>query len=178
MSSPEVESAIPKAPTIDYAMDEAGKITRTDKDSITHVATYDAATKVLRLVPEWARFRAPVVRWINEQDIGIESVILEGDKPDKVSSDIPPPPKKLMQFGDKTPALVEWYKKYKPAEYRARYGVRGPGTVTKTRKIMDPVTGRPTTETYHVEATIAERKTHLTEKPDASDQGTGEYADA
>lgn len=38
--------------------------------------------------------------------------------------DIPPPPKKNPQFGDKTPAYVNWLRQHRPDVYEDRYGVQ------------------------------------------------------
>lgn len=73
----------------------------------------------------------------------------------------PQPPKKNPQFGDKTPAYVEWLKQYRPDKFKAKYGVKGKGQVAVFKK------NEETGETEHVgykEADMAERKTHLTEK--------------
>jgi hypothetical protein len=170
---------VPQAPSIDYSITNEGKVIRTDKDGSLHVANYKDG--VLALIPDQAKFRPAVVRWINEQAAivgspipSLKAVIIAGDKPDKATADIPPCPKKTMRDGDKTPAVVEWYKKYKPAEYKARYGIRGDGTVTKEQMTTDEE-GKPKKILVKVAATIADRKTHLTEKPEAKD---GEdYAD-
>lgn len=170
-NQPKVEA---KPPVIDYAIQPDGKITRTDAVDTIHVATLkDAPTgRLLVLVPEWAKFRAPIVRFLNEQNVAPKGVVLEGEEEDalkRAAKPIPPMPKKNPRLGDKTPEVVEWYKRYKPEEYRARYGIKGQGTVTKTRKVIDPKTGQLVTEAYEVEAVIAERKTHLTEKLEANE---------
>lgn len=170
-TQPKVEA---KAPVIDYAILPDGKITRTDSTDTIHVATLkDAPTgRLLVLVPEWAKFRVPIVRFLNEQDKAPKGVVLEGEEEEAIkraAKPIPPMPKKNPRLGDKTPEVVEWYKRYKPEEYRARYGIKGPGTVTKFRKVIDPKTGQLVTETYEVDAIIAERKTHLTEKLEANE---------
>jgi hypothetical protein len=173
-----------KAPVIEYKLAENGEITRTDATDTIKVATLKETKggKLLILVPEWAKFRAPIVRFLNEQSIAPKGVVLEGDEDDaekRLIGKIPPMPKKNPRLGDKTPEVVEWYRRYKPEEYKARYGIRGDGTVTKTRKVLDEKTGQLKTETYEVEALIAERKTHLTEKIEANDatlnSGEGEY---
>ena len=159
-----------KAPTIDYALNEKGEITRTDKDSTIVVARYDRTTKIVRLVEQWAKFRPAVIRWMNAEELPIESILLEGDEPDKPKAGvtIPPRPKMTIEAGDKTPAVVEWYRKYKPNEYRARYGIKGEGTITKFRTETNEK-GEKVKVPYEVEAVLAHRKTHLTEKIEAGD---------
>lgn len=72
----------------------------------------------------------------------------------------PEPPKKNPQFGDKTPAFVEWLHKYRHDEYTKRFGVKGRGQVpviaTNPETGIDEVTG-------YRESDMATRKTHLTE---------------
>lgn len=170
-TQPKVEET---APVIEYAVGENGAVTRTDKNGAIQVATLKEtpAGRFLVLVPEWAKFRAPVVRFLNEQGLPPKGVVLEGEEEDaakRAAKPIPPMPAKSPRLGDKTPAVVEWYRRYKPEEYRARYGIKGPGTVTKVRKVLDPKTGLLVSETYEAEAIIAERKTHLTEKLEAND---------
>jgi hypothetical protein len=168
-------AGVEQAPRIDYAMDANGNITRTDKDSSTIVARYEKATKTVRVIQEWAKFRPAVIRWLNQEEIPIDAILLEGDKPDVVPAgvDIPPRPKMTPQEGDKTPAVVEWYRKYKPNEFKARYGIRREGTVTKYRVEFNE-RGEKVRVPYQIEATLADRKIHLTEKivaGDAEDEG-------
>ena len=72
----------------------------------------------------------------------------------------PLPPKKHPQFGDKTPAYVDWLKAHYPAKYEKRFGVTEKGVTMTIVK-----NGRSATVT----ADIARRKTHLTQKPEASE---------
>jgi hypothetical protein len=175
MSNETTQPSKETAPKIDYDLAENGDITRTDKEGTVRVARYVADAKRVELVQEHAKFRPAVVRFLNAKEVAYDSIILEGDTPDKPVANIPPCPKPLMQFGDKTPAIVEWYRKYKPAEFKARYGIRGPGTVTKTSVQMTE--DGPKKVPVQVDALIAERKTHLTEKVEAADGQAGEYAD-
>lgn len=169
-----------KMPEIDYVLHQDGRITRKDKDSTLHVANYDAKTKTLAfLSEETLKFRPPTVGFLNRKDIEIDHIILKEVGADNVDeANIPPKPKKSMVHGDKTPALVEWYRKYYPKEYAARYGVQGPGTVTKYRKVEnEKKPGTFITEPYEEDAIISTRKTHLTEKPEANVAGNSEYTD-
>jgi hypothetical protein len=164
----------PKPPAIDYNLLEDGSITRTDKDGSITVATFKDG--ILSLVEQWANFRAPVVRWLNESGNTPKHIVMQGAEASVAKAAarvIPPMPKKSMRLGDKTPEVVAWYKKYHPEEYEARYGIKGPGTVTKTRKVMDPTTGLPTTEVYEQEAIIATRKIAGTEKLEANNATMG-----
>lgn len=169
-----------KPPALEYRMDAGGKITRTDKDSSVHVATLIDGGKLV-LVPQWSKFRPAVVRWLNDQDLTPKSIVMEGDEDRTPKENIPPMPKKEMRLGDKTPAVVEWYRKYKPAEYKARYGIKGEGTVTKYRTVINPNTGIPEKQAYQVDCVLAERKIEGTEKMEANETTLGqdsEYSDA
>ena len=183
-AKPAVEVTAPaepsKMPQIDYDIDKKGKVTRTDKDGTLHLADYDARTKTLTFVSEDAlRYRPAVVRYLNSQEppVEIDSMVLSGAGKDTVDeANIPPKPKKSMVHGDKTPALVEWYRKYKPKEYAVRYGVKGPGQVTKYRKVEDPKhPGKFISTPYQEDCVISTRKTHLTEKSEADTAKDSEY---
>lgn len=167
-----------KAPAIDYNLTEAGEVTRTEKGDTIVIARYDRSTKIVRIVPEYARFRPAAIRFLNDTEVPVESILIGDDPVDKPKAGvvIPPKPKRDIQFGDKTPALVEWYAKYKPNEYRARYGIRGEGTVTKFRQEVNEK-GEKVKVPYQVDAILADRKTHLTEKIEAGQVDDGDGAE-
>lgn len=75
----------------------------------------------------------------------------------------PPPPNKNPQFGDKTPAYVEWLKEYRPDKWREKFGVKGKGQVP----VLQTIEGRQEVVGYR-EADMATRKTHMTEKIEGS----------
>lgn len=162
-------------PAINYDLAD-GKIMRTENGESIVVAHYDG--KIVKIVPERANFRTAVIRWLNDNEKPYEGVVLLGDDatPPVPKEKIPPMPKKDMRLGDKTPAVVEWYRKYKPAEFKARYGIKGEGTVTKTRVETDEK-GNKVNVPYEVEATLADRKIHLTEKVEAGTVNESEYND-
>jgi hypothetical protein len=167
----------PSMPDIRYEMDGEGKITRTDKDSTFHVATYNAESKALIFTSEKAlRFRVPVIRYLGDNGIKKETEGMAGLPVDeKPKAPIPKAPKMDIQLGDKTPAYVDWMFKYKPNEAKVRYGIKGPGTVTKhVRTETDPKTGKKRKIFEQVEATIALRKIHTTEKVEANDNSGDE----
>jgi hypothetical protein len=161
----------PAMPDIRYEMNDKGEITRTDKDSTLHVATYNAEAKSLLFASEKAlRFRVPVIRFLNDNGLKKDSEGMIGEEADKPQANIPKRPKMDLQLGDKTPAVVEWYRKYKPQEYKVRYGIKGPGTVRKiVRYDVNEKTGKKTPVYEEVQATIALRKIHTTERVEAND---------
>lgn len=164
------------APKRGYHIDESnGHIIRTDKNSVTHVATIIEG--VLSIKPDHTNFRGPIVKWLNANDWDIVQTLVEGDEATAKkeieiakTTTIPPQPKMTRQLGDKTPELMEWYRKYKPAEYKARYGIQGMGTVIRTRTVLDEE-GNAVQEQYEEQALLARRKTAHTEKIEA---GAGE----
>lgn len=81
----------------------------------------------------------------------------------------PPPPKKNPQFGDKTPAYVEWLKEHRPSVFKERFGVQRKG---KVAVIEAGPHGEDVVVGYR-DADMATRKTHLTEKI-ATDNSAGE----
>jgi hypothetical protein len=172
------------APQRGYSMDKkSGLISRTDADTTTPVATL-GKDGILSIDPKFISYRSPIVRYLNEHKWEITQVILKGDEElakqeRKIQSkpeEIPPRPKRTRRDGDKTPALVEWLQKYAPAEFRSRYGVKGPGVVKKVRTVLD-AEGNPVKDVYEVEAIIARRKTHLTEVEAAGTGSDSQYAD-
>lgn len=175
MSTPESPEKKYEGPVIGYSLND-GKITRTDKDGGVVVAHFDG--KVVSIIPERANFRTAVIRWLNETNQSYESVVMLGDTPTPpaVKAKIPPMPKKDMRLGDKTPAVVEWYRMYHPAEYKARYGIKGPGVVTKTRFETDEK-GNKVAVPYQTEAILADRKIAGTEKVEAGNATASEYND-
>lgn len=70
---------------------------------------------------------------------------------------IAPPPKKNPQFGDKTPAYVEWLKEHRPEKYRAKFGIE-----REAEKV--PVSDDEGNVLRHETKDIGRRKTHLGEK--------------
>ena len=172
------------APQLGYAF-RGEKIFRTDKDSTTHVANFKDG--VLSIHPDHQKIKSAVSRWLQgeENELTVETIVLMGDEAQAaeeaqkraVSPTVPPKPKMLRRFGDKTPALVEWYQRYAPTEYKARYGIIGPGTVTKFKKAIDQDTGETIDVPEQVHATLSRRKTHLTEKPETGDSADDMYED-
>jgi hypothetical protein len=145
--------------------DGAKVIVRSDGKNDTDMATLRDGK--LEYADKTARknYHTQVVRYLNEENTpfdGTISIAGEGTDPEP-DEKLPKPPKQTIEQGDKTPAYVEYLKKYKPKEYEARFGIRGEGKVVKVRRVEDPRTGRPKSEEYVVDATLADRKTHLTE---------------
>lgn len=162
-------------PAINYDLTD-GKITRSENGESIVVAHYDG--KIVKIVPERANFRTAVIRWLNDNEKPYNGVVLLGDDatPPVAKDKIPPIPKKDMRLGDKTPAVVEWYRKYKPAEFKARYGIKGEGVVTKFR-VKKNEKDEDVKVPYEKAATLADRKIHLTEKVEAGNLASSEYND-
>lgn len=167
------ESNLPQS-KVNYTFDETTRqITRTDLNGPEVLCTLDGDVIVWRN-EKLRKFHAPVVRFLNDEGIKFSTYRVEGQEKDTVDeSKIPPAPKKSRRFGDKTPEYVEWLKRYKPVEYNNRYGIKGPGQVTKTEHIKD-ARGRPVVRKYKQDAILSTRKTHLTEKVEGNDDEGGE----
>jgi len=172
------------APKRGYTINEkSGDIYRTEGENTTLVANLNPEG-VLSIEKEYVRFRAAIVRFLNSGDEPWEIVqtIVRGDeeiaKQERQipANQIPPMPKMLRSMGDKTPAVMEWFEKHKPAEFRARYGIIGHGTVNRTRQVLNN-DGNPTTEVYQEQALLARRKTHRTEKVEAGTGADSRYED-
>jgi len=159
-------------PDISYKLaPDTGEITRTDKDSTSVIAVLDAKSGHVEFAShEFLKFRSPLLRFLNEEGVTYKTIGVKGGGRDKPDEDEPPCPKTTIEAGDKTPAVVEWFKKYRPKEYAVRYGIRGPGEVQVFAGFdTNPKTGEKTARYETKQAIIADRKTHLTEKPEAND---------
>jgi len=147
------------------------EITRTDKDSTTLIAIYEKESKTVVFEnQDVLKFRSPVLRFLNDEKVEYKALAMKGKKRDPQNDDtIPPAPKQTIEAGDKTPAYVEWLRKYKPEEYAVRYGIRGEGMIQSVHYTKDEKTGKRIAHVTEKSALIADRKTHLTEKPEAND---------
>ena len=151
-----------------------------DTGEKTHVASLEMRMLVFEN-DNALKYRAKVSEALKDLEIEYEGVaVREGNvepkeatlnpSPVPRSTTIPPPPPKNKRDGDKTKEYVEWLKQWKPEEFESRYGIKGPGSVTKFRKVPHPeIRGRFSREPYSKPALIAVRKTHLTEKADQKD---------
>ena len=118
-----------------------------------------------------------VMTFLSENEMLVKSWQREDLEPDQpITKAVPPRPKKNKHEGDKTPAVVEWYFKYKPNEFATRYGVlgvySGPVIVRTPLWVPRPVDGvleyrgDPKEEKTVSNAVVALRKTHLTYTPE------------
>lgn len=103
------------------------------------VAKYDPESGIV-VFPDLnhlRNFKTGVITFLAENEMIARSFQrgdMELDKP--ASKAIPPRPKKSKHEGDKTPAVVAWYYKYKPNEFATRYGVLG--TYSGKVSYLDP----------------------------------------
>jgi hypothetical protein len=86
----------------------------------------------------------------------------------------PNPRPRFGQEGDKTPAFVDHLLRYEPAEFARRYGVMREDVVQQVEITEDPNTFERKKRVREVDAVIARRKTHLTEKPKLNENLGGE----
>jgi len=91
------------------------------------VATYEGETKTLTF-PNTAmqRWNSEAVNaFLAQNELLVQNVLLGTlPKDPPLTKAIPPRPKKGPE-GDKTPEIVAWYRKYRPNQFIARYGVLG-----------------------------------------------------
>lgn len=173
----ETKTADSNQPTskVTYTFDENTRdITRSDLNGPEVIANLDGKSIVWKS-DRVKKYHGPVVRFLNDEGLKFEDFRVEGAAVDKVdAASIPPPPKKSSRFGDKTPEFVEWLKKYKPEEYKNRYGIIGPGEVTRVENTVNSQ-GRPAIRRYkETGVTLARRKVHTTELRDGNEQQEGE----
>lgn len=191
-ADPDLKIPEEKRTGISYFMGGDGHIWRIDHDDRNarrHMAVHDG-TDVIYDDEEARKFHVRIAQYLKQNGIEFSNVFVRspGTAP-KVepplqknpidfvdpSENIPPPPMRNKRDGDKTPAYVEWLQRYKPDEFNERYGIIGPGSVTKYKKVPHKeIAGRYHREPYQKKALLGRRKTHLTEKPDA--QGEQTYA--
>lgn len=144
------------------------------------VAKYDAEKQIVTFPNKWSlrNYKTGVTTFLAENEMIVKSFQL-GDMPaDKPLTDksVPPRPKKDPLQGDKTPAVVEWYMRYRWNEFCARYGYLG--KFTGRVRFLEPqwrerpgdkqpeFVGQAWIEKDVVDAIVATRKTHLTFTPD------------
>lgn len=161
------------------------EITRTDKDSTSSIAFIE--NELLEFVSdEMTKFRVPTLRFLNDQNVPYRQIAVKGKKKDKIKEDEPPCPipapsspgkagydayVEYLRDGDKYAPIVEWFKRYRPEEYKVRYGIIGPGEVQKLEGYdTNQKTGEKTPRYRTEDALIATRKIHHTEKQEANDQ--------
>jgi hypothetical protein len=161
-----------------YNIDTSGVVTRADNTGSVILATFvggvltyadAAAVKYHVRVLRFLKSRGHTVTSVQAPQVEAAPILAtpEGieEKTDASPLVAPPCPPMEKKFGDKTPAVVEWYRQYRPEEYKTRYGIIGDGTVTKYRKQIVVKNGFQTEELIPtvVQGTLAHRKTHVTE---------------
>ena len=161
------------------------EIVRISRNRAYPIARLDRETKTLfwKNAEDQAAFHKSVDAFLESEKIVVETVLLEGQKPDVVPKNAPPAPPIHFMQGDCTPAYVEWLMKWKPIDFQNRFGVYVRTLVEGEKMPDDPrdlwlradvirTDSRPIEETHGGEylATrfkmkqqiIARRKTHLT----------------
>jgi hypothetical protein len=107
------------------------------------VATYDPDTRDVTFpsLSFLRGFKLGVITFLAENEMPIREFVradLKADQP--LTKNIPPRPKKDRLQGDKTPAVAEWYHRYFPSKFAARYGVIGTysGPVSYLEPLWEP----------------------------------------
>ena len=101
------------------------EITRIARDRATVIARLDRAAKTLywKDADLQEAYHKSVEAFLTVEKIKIDTVLLEGQLPDQVPTNAPPPPEMHFMQGDCTPAFLEWLIKWKPIDFQNRYGV-------------------------------------------------------
>lgn len=166
----------------DFELTEEGEVVMNKKGKATVLATYDSESGHLEFVSEKADrdFRPQVQRAIMEDVDGvatqnkIKSYGIKGHERDEPSLKEPPKPKASKLLGDKTPAVVEWYLRWRPQEAIARYGIeldangepRRAHCMRKEKRIEESANTGQVGQVEHIvereDGIIATRQTHLT----------------
>lgn len=71
-----------------------------------------------------AAFHKSVDAFLEAEKIHIDTVLMEGQKPDIVPKNAAPPPAQHKMQGDLTPAFLEWEMKFRPISFQNRMGVQ------------------------------------------------------
>lgn len=154
---------------VTYKTEDDGRTFRIPPDGVAEqVSTIDEGGNVTYL-NEAAKRRAPAImrhyRTIGRAVSGtslaeVAVVTVPAVMPETA---IPPRPAMDPRFGDKTPALVEWLRRYAPEEFKERFGVIGEGEYQVRERLAGKT--RINTITSTKRGLLARRKTHLTNKP-------------
>lgn len=159
-----------------------GDVVQNRKGKATILAHYDDVEGRVEFESADAdeKYRAQIIRAITEDTEGnlnqnvIVTYAIKGREVDEIKKNEPPMPKATKRFGDKTPAVVEWYFKWRPQEAYARFGVLldkdGQPVTAHCRRIERTIEENPNTglveQVEHViesqNGIIARRATHMT----------------
>jgi len=163
-----------------YSIDADGVISRTAAGEPTQtMGVFDKTTGVLTYASPEAKTKGPaILAFLKQAGLSVTAKV-DGWTPGETAPEqapeqapineepaaqgIPPAPELDPQLGDKTPAYVEWLARYKPEEFRQRFGVIGEGTVPKRSVVVRA--GKRVIETVRVPALLARRVTHMTKRP-------------
>lgn len=132
-----------KAKPIVYSV-ETDRVFRDDGVDKESVARYDSQKGIVEMLPGKHNYRVAVIRHLNDKGFKYSTVGKIGMDTDR--SKAPPKPKKSRLQGEKTPEVVEWYARYFPEEFLAKYSVRELQIRTRfdevTERIRDKETGK------------------------------------
>lgn len=92
-------------------------------------ANYDPDKKIVTFATARAvkDYKEAVITFLGENEMTVMSFQRADLDPDKPLNDksVPPRPKKKNAEGDKTLAVIDWYFKFRPNEFKTRYGYLG-----------------------------------------------------
>ena len=139
-----------------FEITDDGTIVRNYKGKKTVLGHYDEESKHLEFESKEIsiKFRPQILTAIGTDNEGtqssgrtVRSMSIKGQKREEPKADIPPRPKMDPLLGQATPAVVEWYFKYKPQEAYVIYGVKldkngEPIRKNVRRKIVEVVDNR------------------------------------
>lgn len=186
---------------IEYVV-EGDRIFRDDGQEKMQVAKYDPDGGIVEMMPEKTGYRTHVIRHLNDKGYKYEAVGKLGMKLENPDAPKKPPMSRVQ--GDKTPQVVEWYAKYFPEEFLARYGCkelmvrtgfreereeridkRSGDKVIHTKQVPTYEKANKPLEKYDLdrlrtgeEVIVADRKTHITDISRSGDSLDSEFDDA
>lgn len=153
------------------------------RESVIAKLTDDNKTITWKDASLQAAYHKSVEAFLFEEKIMVETVLLEGQKPDVLPAGAPPPPPMHKMQGELTPKYLEWLMKWKPIAFQNLMGVevralgisekppadpralwmRGDVVRTDTRPTPESKGGSYITTKFKMEnQIIARRASHLT----------------
>lgn len=113
-------------PNLVLELNEKDEIVRIARGRQSVIARLDTATKTLVWKDDDTQgaFHKSVDAFLEAEKIHVDTILMEGQKPDVLPKNSPPAPPMHKMQGDLTPAFLEWEMKWKPISFQNRMGVK------------------------------------------------------
>lgn len=155
----------------EFEMIESGDIVQNKKGKQTVVATFDDGHLEFASEQFDKKYREQVQRCVEQDTEGVvtgkrvESYGIKGRERDEISPKEPPRPNADRNLGDKTPAVVKWFFKWRPQEAYVRYRVEldseGSPVIAHCRRSETRIGENPKDGTVQQKEVITESETGI-----------------